>query len=65
VTAIATVIRRELLVFSRYPNWILSMVIWPVLFPLVYLLGSRARGAQGGRRAFVPPEACAGQVPRA
>ncbi|HEY6102850.1 MAG TPA: ABC transporter permease, partial [bacterium] len=45
---IAAVIRRELLVFSRYPSWILSMLIWPLLFPLVYLLGSRALTGPGG-----------------
>ena len=48
MSAMAAVVRRELLVFSRYPSWILSLVIWPVLFPLVYLLGSRALTGPGG-----------------
>jgi ABC-2 type transport system permease protein len=48
MSAMIAVVRRELLVFSRYPTWILSMVIWPVLFPLIYLLGSRALTGPGG-----------------
>jgi ABC-2 type transport system permease protein len=48
VNAVAAVIRRELLVFSRYPSWVLSVVIWPVLFPLIYLLSSRALSGPGG-----------------
>jgi len=48
MSAVAAVVRRELLIFSRYPSWILSLVIWPVLFLLVYLLGSRALTGPGG-----------------
>lgn len=50
----AAVVRRELLIFLRYPSWVVGMVIWPVLFPLIYLLGSRAlAGPQGeGLSAF-------------
>jgi ABC-2 type transport system permease protein len=55
VNAVAAVIHRELLVFSRYPSWVLSVVIWPVLFPLIYLLSSRALTGPGGEglAAFV------------
>lgn len=48
MSAIAAVVRRELLVFSRYPSWILSLIIWPVLFPIIYLLGARALAGPGG-----------------
>ena len=48
MSAVAAVVRRELLIFSRYPSWILSIIIWPVLFPLLYLLGSRALTGPGG-----------------
>lgn len=60
---IAAVIRRELLVFSRYPSWILSMVIWPVLFPLVYLLGSRALTGPGGEGLPASSSGCGTPTP--
>lgn len=55
MSAVAAVVRRELLVFSRYPSWVLSVVIWPILFPLIYLLTSRALTgpAEEGLPAFV------------
>lgn len=46
--AIWAVLRRELRIWSRYPSWIISLVIWPLLFPLVYLFGSRALAGPGG-----------------
>lgn len=48
MSAVAAVVRRELLVFSRYPSWILSIIIWPLLFPLLYLLAGRALTGPGG-----------------
>jgi len=42
------VVRREWTVFTRYPSWIVSMLIWPIIFPMVYILGARAlAGPQG------------------
>lgn len=42
------VVRRELRVFLRYPSWVVGMVIWPALFPLGYLLASRALAGPDG-----------------
>ncbi len=42
------VVRREWTIFTRYPSWIVSMLVWPIIFPLVYILGARAlAGPQG------------------
>lgn len=46
--AITAVMRRELRIFLRYPSWIVGLIVWPVLFPLVYLYGSRALAGPGG-----------------
>lgn len=48
LTALAAVMRRELRIFLRYPSWIVAMIVWPALFPLVYLLGSRALAGPTG-----------------
>jgi ABC-2 type transport system permease protein len=48
MSAVAAVIHREVLVFWRYPSWVLSVVIWPVLFPLIYLPSSRALSGPSG-----------------
>ncbi len=36
------VVRREWTVFVRYPSWIISLFIWPVIFPMGYILTARA-----------------------
>jgi ABC-2 type transport system permease protein len=46
--AVGAVARRELRVWARYPGWIVSLVVWPLLFPLLYLFGSRAFAGPGG-----------------
>ncbi|HEU4798948.1 MAG TPA: ABC transporter permease [bacterium] len=46
---LAAVVRRELRIFLRYPSWVVGMIIWPVLFPLIYLLGSRALAGPEGQ----------------
>lgn len=45
----AAVVRRELRIFLRYPSWVVGMIIWPVLFPLIYLFGSRALAGPEGQ----------------
>jgi len=40
--ALLAVIRREWVIFRRYPTWILAMIIWPVIFPAAYILSARA-----------------------
>lgn len=45
---VGAVVRRELRIWSRYPSWIISLIVWPLLFPLVYLFGGRALAGPGG-----------------
>jgi ABC-2 type transport system permease protein len=47
--ALGAVVRREWLIFRRYPSWIVAMLIWPMIFPAVYILSARAlAGPDGG-----------------
>jgi ABC-2 type transport system permease protein len=48
LVVLSAVVRRELRIWSRYPSWIISLIVWPLLFPLVYLFGSRALAGPGG-----------------
>lgn len=38
--AVLAVAKKDLTQMLRYPTWILSMLIWPLLFPIVYILGA-------------------------
>ena len=40
--ALRAVIRREWTIFRRYPSWIIALFIWPIIFPLAYILSSQA-----------------------
>ena len=40
--ALRAVIRREWTIFRRYPSWIIALFVWPVIFPMVYILSSQA-----------------------
>jgi len=53
--AVLAVMRRELLIFRRYPTWIVGNLVWPILFPFSYIFTCRAlAGPQGqGMSAFV------------
>ncbi len=46
--ALWAVVRREWLIFVRYPSWIISLFIWPVIFPLSYILTARALSGRDG-----------------
>lgn len=46
--ALWAVIRREWVIFVRYPSWIIGMVIWPVIFPMGYILTARALSGVDG-----------------
>src|SRR5574340_1579584 len=46
--ALWAVVRREWLIFVRYPSWIISLFIWPVIFPLSYVLTARALSGRDG-----------------
>lgn len=46
--ALWAVVRREWIIFRRYPSWIIGLFIWPVIFPAAYILFARAlAGPQG------------------
>ncbi len=47
--ALRAVIQREWTIFRRYPSWIIALFIWPVIFPMAYILSSQAlAGPNGG-----------------
>ncbi len=46
--ALAAVTRREWSIFIRYPTWLISILIWPVIFPAVYILAGRALAGPDG-----------------
>ena len=46
--ALFWVTKREFLTFIRYPSWIISLIIWPLIFPLGYILSARALAGPDG-----------------
>jgi ABC-2 type transport system permease protein len=42
------VVRREWTIFVRYPSWIVSLLIWPIIFPMGYILTARALSGVDG-----------------
>ena len=46
--ALWAVIRREWTIFRRYPSWIIAMFIWPLIFPMMYILTARALSGPDG-----------------
>jgi ABC-2 type transport system permease protein len=46
--ALGAVIWREWLIFIRYPSWVVSMFIWPLIFPAAYLFSARALAGPDG-----------------
>src|SRR5574342_527420 len=42
------VVRREWSIFVRYPSWIIALFIWPVIFPMMYILTARALSGPDG-----------------
>jgi len=48
VRAFWAVVRREWTVFVRYPSWIISLLIWPIIFPMGYILTARALSGVDG-----------------
>jgi len=52
VRALWAVVIREWIIFKRYPSWIIAMIIWPLIFPMMYILTARAlSGADGSGMA--------------
>jgi len=46
--ALWAVMKREWLIFVRYPSWVISLFIWPVIFPLSYVLTAQALSGRDG-----------------
>lgn len=46
--ALFAVVRREWVIFTRYPSWIIALFIWPVIFPMMYILTARALSGPDG-----------------
>jgi ABC-2 type transport system permease protein len=46
--ALGAVIRREWMIFVRYPSWIVALFIWPLIFPMMYILTGRALAGPDG-----------------
>ena len=42
VRAFHAILRREWTIFRRYPSWIIALLIWPLIFPMMYILTGRA-----------------------
>jgi ABC-2 type transport system permease protein len=42
------VVRREWTIFRRYPSWIIALLIWPLIFPMLYILTARALSGPDG-----------------
>lgn len=51
---INAVFRKEFIQFVRYPTWIISAVIWPMIFPLMYILSALGMAGpdKSGLQAF-------------
>jgi ABC-2 type transport system permease protein len=46
--AFLAVVRREWTIFRRYPSWIIALFIWPLIFPMLYILTARALAGPDG-----------------
>jgi ABC-2 type transport system permease protein len=42
------IVRREWTIFRRYPSWIIALLIWPLIFPMMYILTARALAGPDG-----------------
>src|SRR5512134_3800823 len=48
VRAFGAILRREWTIFRRYPSWIIALLIWPLIFPMLYILTARALAGPDG-----------------
>ena len=46
--AVWAIARKEWMIFRRYPSWMLSVFVWPVLFPFGYIFTAKALGGPDG-----------------
>ena len=56
IRALLAVVRREWIIFRRYPSWIVALILWPVIFPMVYIFTARSlAGPDGSEPGLVHP----------
>lgn len=48
IQAFIAITRREWMIFRRYPSWIIALLIWPLIFPMMYILTARALSGPDG-----------------
>src|SRR5262245_6848871 len=48
VRAFLAILRRDWLIFVRYPSWIVALLIWPLIFPMMYIFTARALAGPSG-----------------
>lgn len=46
--ALVAVMKREWVIFLRYPSWVISLFIWPIIFPLSYVFTAHALSGKDG-----------------
>ena len=46
--AFGAVLLREWRIFKRYPSWMIALFIWPLIFPMMYILTGRALSGPDG-----------------
>jgi len=48
IRALGAIFYREWKIFLRYPSWVIALIVWPVIFPAMYILGARALAGPDG-----------------
>lgn len=48
LAAVFAVAKKEWTIFVRYPSWLMAFVVWPLLFPLMYIFTGKALSGPGG-----------------
>jgi len=48
IRAFLAVAKKEYFYFVRYPSWIISLLLWPLIFPLAYIFSARALSGPDG-----------------
>jgi ABC-2 type transport system permease protein len=46
--ALWAVMKKEWLIFVRYPSWVIALFIWPIIFPLSYVFTAHALSGKDG-----------------
>jgi ABC-2 type transport system permease protein len=46
--AFFAIVHREWRIFTRYPSWVIALFIWPLIFPMMYILTARALSGPDG-----------------